>query len=269
MPVTEQAGFPTYWTRYGEGGARPALLIHCSLAHSGSWAQMASELAPRLAMTAFDMPGHGRSAAWAEDGEIQQRTAEIAASFLDAPTDLIGHSFGATLALRLAVERPELVRSLTLIEPVFFAVAFADHPEMRAEEQARDAAFRDAMEAGDMRAAARAFTGNWGDGTAWETLPEAQKNHLASQMYLVAAGRAALYEDAGGMLAPGRLARVACPVLLIEGSTSPPIISAITEGLAARLPDARRRVIEGAGHMAPITHARQVAEEIRRFLDEA
>ena len=37
------------------------------------------------------------------------------------------------------------------------------------------------------------------------------------------------------------------------------------ESLAARLPDAQRVVVAGAGHMVPISHAPAVATEIRRF----
>ena len=37
------------------------------------------------------------------------------------PMDVVGHSFGGSIALRLALEMPELVKSLTLIEPVCFA----------------------------------------------------------------------------------------------------------------------------------------------------
>jgi lipase len=47
------------------------------------------------------------------------------------PVDVIGHSFGGTVALRLAVERPDLVRSLVLIEPVFVAALLADRPDLK------------------------------------------------------------------------------------------------------------------------------------------
>lgn len=265
MPRAEKAGFPTYWTTFGQG-PRQALMIHCSLAHSGSWGRLARHLGGALTMTAFDTPGHGRSARWDGRGEVQAVTTAIAADFLDAPADIIGHSFGATVALRLAVTRPELVRSLVLIEPVFFALAYRDHPEMRAGLQAANAGFEAAMAAGDHRRAAREFTATWGDGTPWEAVPEAQKQLMADQMVLVAAGTDALYRDAGEMLAPGVLEGVAAPALIIEGSASPPVIAAICEGLAARLPRAERAVIMGAAHMAPITHAPQVGSEILRFL---
>ena len=265
MPKAPRAGFYTYWTSYGQG-PRNAFLIHCSLASSAAWGGLARHLSGALTMTAMDMPGHGRSADWDNRGEIQGVTAQIAADFLQAPTDLIGHFFGATVALRLAVERPELVRTLILIEPVFFAVAIADQPDIARDHAVESAEFEAAMAAGDFWEAARTFTELWGDGTPFSDLPAQQQKELARQMPLVGAGMQALYHDAGNMLSPGQLERVSQPVLLVEGNSSPGIIGAVCEGLERRLPSARRAVIGGAGHMAPITHAREVSAEILRFL---
>lgn len=265
MPRALKAGFETYWTSFGQG-PRAALMIHCSLASSAAWGGMARHLSGALTMTAFDMPGHGRSGPWDGRGEIQGVTARIAADFLAAPADVIGHSFGATVALRLAVERPELVRTLTLIEPVFFAVASADEPDVARNHAAESADFEAAMAAGNHMAAARAFTGIWGDGTAFADLPVKQQRTLAAQMPVVGAGMPALYHDAGGMLAPGRLDRVTMPTLIIEGGAAPTIMATVCAGLAQRLPDARRAVVAGASHMVPITHAAEVSGEILRFL---
>lgn len=268
MPLAEKAGFPTSFTTFGQG-PRAALMIHCSLGHSGSWGGLARHLSGALTMTAFDLPGHGRSAPWGGGEELQALATDMAADFCtDGPRDVIGHSFGATVALRLALERPGAVRSLTLIEPVLFAVALSDRPDLRAPFAAQMRGFRQALEAGDRLAATRAFTVLWGDGTAWEDLPEPQRRALSERIHLIAAGDAALYDDAGGLLRPGRLEALEIPVLLIEGSRSPVIIPAINEGLAARLARPRRAVIAGASHMAPVTHAGQVASELLRFLDE-
>lgn len=264
MPRADKAGFETYWTTFGQG-PRAAVMIHCSLTSSTAWGGMVQHLSGALAMTAFDIPGHGRSAAWDDRGDIQQVTAQMAAAFCEGPTDLIGHSFGATAALRLAVERPELVRTLTLIEPVFFAVAHADRPDLARKFEADQAAFVAAMEAGDHPAAAQAFTTLWGDGTEWDRVSPAQRTKLASQMPLIAAADGVLNHDHAGMLADGVLEGIAQPVLLLEGSRSPRIITHIMSGLAARLPHAERAMVIGAGHMAPITHPAQVSTEILRF----
>jgi pimeloyl-ACP methyl ester carboxylesterase len=266
MPTSDRAGLATYWTRYGQG-ARPALMIHCGLAHSGAWARLAGELSGALDMVAFDLPGHGRSADWpeGETREIQGACVDIAAGFLDRPTDLIGHSFGATVALRLTVERPQMVRSLTLIEPVFFAVAFHDHPEARAEYDADHAGFQAALKAGEAALAAEAFNAIWGQ-RHWADLPGEMHAQMARQMRIIAATHPALCEDLAGLLQPGRLEAVDIPALLVQGSTSPAIMGAICEGLSARLPRAQRAMVLGAGHMLPLTHARQTGAEILRFL---
>lgn len=268
MPRAQKAGFPTYWTQYGQG-PRAALMLHCSLAHSGAWGGVARYLSGALTMTAFDLPGHGRSADWDGRGDFQDVTTAIAAEFAaetGPPLDLIGHSFGAVAALRLAVERPELVRSLVLIEPVFFAVARCGDRRAFVRHEAAQAGYEAALATGDRMDAAREFTALWGAGKPWEAMSDGQRQALAERIPLIAEGTPALNEDPAGMLEPGVLERVDLPVLLIEGSASPEVISTIHERLAARLPRARRAVIAGAGHMAPITHAMQVSDEILRFL---
>jgi pimeloyl-ACP methyl ester carboxylesterase len=190
----------------------------------------------------------------------------MATDLLDAPADIIGHSFGATVALRLAVEHPHLVRSLSLYEPVFFAVALTDRPEMRAEDDAEMAEYRAGIADRDMVRAARGFLRVWGDGEGWDALPGPTRARIAAQMPLIEAAAPALYGDAGGMLGLGALDRIETPTLLMQGARSPAIIGAINDGLAARLPDCRRATIAGAGHMGPITRPQAVAAEIAAFL---
>lgn len=270
MPRTEAGGFPTYWTSFGQG-PRAALMIHCSLAESAIWGGMARHLSGALTMTAFDLPGHGRSADWDGRGEMSAVCAAIAADLAvpHAPVDVIGHSFGGVVTLRLAILRPDLVRSLVMIEPVFFVAALRGRPEACAEHLEEKRAFEAAMEAGDLIEAARGFIGAWGGGRPWDSFaPEAQ-SRIAQQMPLIAAAGPSLYDDAGGMLAPGVLEAVDIPVLLLEGSEAPAIVPAINEALAARLPRARRGVIGGAGHLSVATHPDQVSAEALRFLRES
>jgi len=265
MPKACRAGHVTHWTSFGTG-PRPALGLHCSMSHAGSWSGVMRHLGDTLHLTAFDLPGHGQSAPWPGTDEIQAVSTAIAASFLTGPTDIIGHSFGATVALRLAVEHPGLVRSLNLYEPVFFAVALADDPALRRAHEAEMSGYSDGMAKGDLERAAAGFLQVWGDGRRWCDVPLGMRDQMAAQMPLIEAAVPALYHDAGGLLRDGVLARVTCPVLLIEGGKSPAIISAINAGLAARLPQARRTVIAAAGHMGPITHPGAVAAEIQRAI---
>lgn len=253
-------------THLFEGAARRALAIHCTLGHSGAWRGMAAALKDDLSLLAYDLPSHGRSGAWDRTGNVHDVATDMARGLINAPMDLIGHSFGATVALRIAIESPELVRSLTLIEPVFFAIVWEEEPEMRAPYMAQNAEMDAAFAAGDEREAARVFNRDWGDGTPWETLPERMRDHMEKLVHFVPASAGMVQDDCAGLLAPGRMARAAMPTVLIEGDQSPAMSAKVAIALQKRLPDADRVVIEGAGHMLPVTHPDLVAVPVRALL---
>ncbi|MCX7643814.1 MAG: alpha/beta hydrolase [Rhodobacteraceae bacterium] len=263
MPEAVLAGTRTFWREWGTGPRR-AVAIHCSLAHSGAWEGVALRLAPELRLQAFDLPGHGRAAEWDGSRDIADQTAEMAEALAGGEEiDLIGHSFGAVAALILALRRPDLVRTLALFEPVLFAAARAEGADPRAPF----GPFEAAMARGDREAATERFTALWGGaGAPWNALSPRQRAQLADRIHLIPAADATLHGDRAGILAPGRLEALRAPVLLIEGAVSPPVIAAIHDALARRLPCARRVTIPGAGHMGPVTHPAEVAAAIRGHL---
>ena len=234
---------------------RPALALHCMLASASYWGPIAKRLGGQIDLKGFDMPGHGRSGEWqpgADDPDFHTAVTRIAASFITRPLDLIGHSLGATVALRLAVAAPDAVRSLTLIEPVLFAAA----PE--AAQQARDREMSELMALGHRADATRRFVDAWGAQPYDDLTPEIQEQML-DRIDLVQATGPTLTEDRARILRPGGLESIAAPVLLISGERSPAVIHHIADALAARLPDVGRANVPEAGHMLPITHPDQVA----------
>jgi lipase len=133
--------------------------LHCMLASGSYWGAIHKGLDARLDLHSFDMPGHGKSDPWAPaegDPDFHTTATRVAASFIGRPIDLIGHSLGATVALRIAVAAPEAIRSLTLIEPVLFA-AVSD--PMQA---ARDAQMAQDLAEGRSEDATRDFMAIWG-----------------------------------------------------------------------------------------------------------
>lgn len=229
-------------------------MIHCSLARHEVLLPLAQLLQHRV--TLFDLPGHGRSPDWDGQGDYQSVTCAIAEGLAAPGTHVIGHSFGATVALRLACSRPDLVSRLTLIEPVFFAAArgtaaFAAHARAFAP-------FVAAMQAGDRIAASRAFIGLWGQGR-WDGLAARAQTYVADRIHLIPAGAPAIEDDNFGLLDSGLIEALAMPVTLIAGASSPPVIAAIHAALAARIPQARTVTIPDAGHMLPATRPDAVA----------
>lgn len=261
---------PAFVQQFGQGQRR-ALGIHCSLAHSGAWAPLMAELGEAVTMTAFDLPGHGRSAAWEPalwGGRDYLGAATATALRLlrqaEGPVDVIGHSFGALVALAAALEEPGLVRTLTLIEPVLFA-ALKDGPQWPAYLD-EAAPFRASMRAGDEARAAELFVGLWGSGQPWQSVDPRQRRNFIQRIGLLADIAPANEGDSAGLLRPGRLESLAMPVLLIRGERSPASIPAVMEVLAGRSPGAQLEVVAGAGHMLPLTHPREVAARIAAHL---
>ena len=252
-----------YSRRFGTG-ARQLLAVHCSLAHSGTWRGVATELEDSVTVTAFDLLTHGRSPDWDGQGDFQFRNVEAALSLVSQPMDLIGHSFGATVALQLAAQYPDLVRSLTLIEPVFFAVATADDPNAAQVLADESRPFIDMLEAGDAAMAARLFNRMWSSGAPrWPDMAETTRAAMVRAIQIVPACDQAIFTDRAGLLVPGGMDHLTMPVLLLRGSNTNPAIATVNAGLHQRLPNARSTVIEGAGHMVPISHPAEVAAELR------
>lgn len=267
MPQGVRAGLSVHWREIGKGSA-PALMLHCALASGAAWAPLAKRLGARLRMVAPDMPGHGQSGDLDPDRDMHDQVSQMAESFVVPGCHLIGHSFGATVALRLAQQHPARVRSLVLIEPVLFAAARARAPRAFAAHRERSAAYRCALERGDFEAAARAFTLQWGDGTDWNSLSARQREGFIQRIGIVAQTDGCLNGDTAGLLAPGRLERIEAPVLMLRGERTEAIVPEIHACLRARLRDVREAVVPGAAHMLPVTHAVRVGAEIDGFLDK-
>jgi lipase len=253
-------------THLFEGAARRAVAIHCTLGHSGAWRGAAAALKDDLSLLAVDLPSHGKSGIWDRTGNLHDVATDMVRGVIEGPVDLIGHSFGATVALRIAVESPELVRSLTMIEPVYFAAAFADDPALERAHREKSTALDAAFAAGDEREAARVFHRDWGDGTNWDDLPARMQDHMARLVHYVPASGAMLLQDSAGLLEGDRMAAAAMPAVVIEGDRSPPMSALVGLSLERRLPDVTRVVIKDAGHMLPLTHPESLVAPVRAVL---
>ena len=248
--------------RFGDG-VRRVLALHCALGSGAMWAGLD---VPGSTVLAPDLPGHGDRPVWDGAGDYHTictwEAIELAVA--NGPVDVVGHSLGATVALRLALERPELVRTLTLIEPVLFAAARANAPQEFAAYLVAIAPVANALRRGDMMVAADAFQAIWGN-ARFASQPLARREAVAARMPIIAASDGALAQDSAGLLAYMRLESLGIPVLLLQGSASPPIIAVIMAELARRLPQVTEGVIDGAGHMLAVTHAAQVSAAIAGF----
>jgi pimeloyl-ACP methyl ester carboxylesterase len=103
--------------RDGPRQAPPLLLIHGSGASGDSWTPMVPVLAGHHHVIRIDLPGCGQSPP-APSYDVLSQAGRVAALFDDLGLGRVaaaGHSSGGYVATALAEQRPDLVRSLTLI----------------------------------------------------------------------------------------------------------------------------------------------------------
>ena len=257
LPLRHWAGDPD----------RPALALHCMMGTASYWGPIARHLDGAVDLRAPDFPAHGRAPDWTAEGlDYHTSVTRQVATLIDRPLDLIGHSFGATIALRIAVGAPEAVRSLTLIEPVLFAAAPDD------EQLALFARMDAAARAGQPQEALADFLGVWGlpseNGVAALSDP-AQDARRLRQLSIAMAVNDTLVHDSAKILRDGGLEAIDAPVLIVMGGQSPKAIGKIADALAERMQDVGRAVVPDAGHMLPITHPAEVAGLIAVNLERA
>ena len=253
-----------------EGAGGPALVfLHSSTGSHAQWRGLAAQLAERARVSNFDLHGHGRSPDWPEAaGEtlLADAQAVIARLHAEPGVHLVAHSYGAAVALQIALRHPRWVRSLTLYEPVAFgmltrlAPGDAAYPEIATIAEA----VRLRVARGDLAQAAALFVDYWGGAGTWRALDTAQQAVLMSRIVTVPKHFAALFAAAWGR---DTLARLTMPTLLLCGTQSRDPARRVVELLAAVLPQARCELIDGAGHLGPITHAAAVNERIVAQLD--
>jgi len=250
-------------------GNEDALMMHCTLSSARALAPLARAFEHRFTVTAFDLPSHGQSANWDFNGNLQDRVTEVAETFIKGPVHLIGHSFGATVALRLMSKMPERIKSAVLFEPVFVEAAFQRKPELRASYDAQAHEFVTAMSMNDKERATIEFLKMWGDGTPWEAIPPNLRKSMIDKIDVVDAGKSALHRDDHDMLGPSGLVTYTGPAMFIRGACSIPIIKDVHTALAELMPQASDHAILGAGHMVPMTHQVDCVKLMQEFYQKS
>src|SRR6266850_4568723 len=124
MPLTTTL----HHTRRGHSGPR-VVLLHGLGSSCRDWEFQEVALEDRYRVVSVDLPGHGSSTSSGQPVTIESMADDVGAllATLDAePAHVVGLSLGACVALRLGLQAPERVRSLTLVNP--FARVQANGP---------------------------------------------------------------------------------------------------------------------------------------------
>ncbi len=202
----------------------PIVMLHGLSATADTWRLVASPLCRQHNILAFDLRGHGQSDQ-PENGydlvTVAEDVIQGMATLGLGQVVLVGHGWGARVALVLAARHPALVSHLILVDCPF--VEPKHWPGMTRERFIREAsreiyaspeAFADALQE-DMSAfwspevaeIVMTYVCALPDGRVEERLKSAQQRHI----------RESLWEDR----ALSYYSKLACPVLLVSAAAEP------------------------------------------------
>ena len=255
--------------RWGRG-PEPLVLLHGFTGSGAAFDHLEDLLGDLVSASAPDLPGHGGSPVPAVtpgrdsfSAAADEVAVTIATSF-KAKVHLAGYSMGARLALAVALEHPELVRSLVLES----GGAGLASPSVREERRTADEELARTLE----REGLRAFLAKWEETPVLAELkrlaPELQQKLRARRLGNAAAGLAWALRHLGQGSQPSywpRLSELRVPVLLLHGARDEKY-AALAGRLAGLISGARLEAIAGAGHTPHLERPAEYAGALRAHL---
>ena len=244
------------------------IIAHCSSASHKEWLQFINDLGPDWRVLAPDFIGYGRSGAWPE-GKVFTGQADLAvllalAGMTEKQVHLVGHSYGAAMALEAARALGDKVQSLALVEPASFNLLRVEgRPEWAEVEKLGRAVLSAVSERQGPRG------GRVLHALLVRPLPLValaggiQGGHHRDHSQ----GRARIHDrDSSQTPSLATTRAVKAPTLLIVGSKTRAPARAVVDMLGATLPNATVTVLNDAGHMSPFTHPSEVNRMIAGHL---
>lgn len=270
--------------------AEPALFVHGLGGASTNWTNFAALLRDRLAIEALDLPGFARSGPARNDDYSMQAHADTVIAYLEqsgrGAVHLVGNSMGGMISILVASQRPDLVRTLTLISP-----AVPDNKPLRAHPLKSDwrmglvllpmlgmVALRKMgtvpIETRVKGTIALCFADP-------ERVSEARYQDMVAEAKVHAAhpwGDLAMLRSTRALVRTqflhGRavwaaMRRISAPTLVIWGDEDKLVAADLAPYVAAEIPDSRLLELEHLGHVAMMEDPQTSARAVLALLDDA
>jgi pimeloyl-ACP methyl ester carboxylesterase len=267
MPTAKVNGVRLFYELTGTG-AVPLVLVHGSWNSHHAWDLVVPRLVDSFRILTYDRRGHSQSEGATGQGSVREDVADVAALIEHlglVPAWVVGNSFGASIALRLAGERPGLFRGLLAHEPPLFSLLGNDPAlaPLLAEVRQRIGAVVGRIASGDHAGAAEQFVESvaLGPGTWVQVPPDVRHTFIENAPTFLdeASDPEALGFDLDWVRGFSR------PALLTLGDQSPPTFAPVVAKLAEAFPRVEVVTLPGAGHIPHVTHPEAYVEAISAF----
>lgn len=250
-------------------GAIPVVMVHGGFSSRRTWDFVAPKLAETRRVILYDRRGHSESGPPTNGGTVRAHVTDLAALIgqLDlAPAWVIGSSYGAQIALRLAAAEPDLLRGVVAHEPGLLLSLIVDAGGLAPvvdELGRKEDVVANLIVRGDHESAARELVETVLGPESWPLLPaELRRTYVQNAPAVLAE----LSDPERNDFDLASLAGFYRPVLLTKGAESPPFFAAVVERFAAALPNAEVRTFPGAGHAPHMTHPDVYADAVGAYL---
>lgn len=194
---------------------------------------------------AFDMPGHGQSDDLSSPPtfEIMAHTAASVIETLGGrPADVVGVSVGGMIAQTLALRRPDLVRSLSLVATL---CTFSDQIRNTLRERARIARHEGMSRIADLS------NERWFTPAFRERRPDMMERTRRSLLQQSGEFHASMWEMIAGLDLAAQVPAISCPTLVITGTADGNAPPAAAEAIAKAIPGATLQLMPEIGHFPP------------------
>ena len=118
--LTPVEGGVIHWQKQGNGPA--LILIHGLLGNSNNFNELAKTLAPRYTVYSIDRPGSGFSSRYKGTPANFEQQSKMILEWMEKvgieKASIAGHSMGGGIALRMAIDAPEKIKSVSLLCPL-------------------------------------------------------------------------------------------------------------------------------------------------------
>lgn len=237
---------------YIEQGKGPlVVMVHGALGDCRTWSRQVALLSRNYHVISYSRRYHHLNAS--PEGAINYsygRHVEDLTSLLRAlrqgPAHLVGHSYGATVAALVALEHPEMVRSLVLGEPSLFSVL--SHSQDRVSLRFHRIALRVVQklsENDEPGLAVREYLKIVGGRDVFDELPLEDLLVINQNAHTLGPMLRTYFEPTN---LDHRTQNLKMPALLIRGERSPGIYGAIIRELHNRLPTSAKVILPEASH---------------------
>jgi pimeloyl-ACP methyl ester carboxylesterase len=256
-----------------QGTGTPVVFVHGAWMDLRYWEPQRQSIAAQYRFVAYNLRYHG-TAPWPDAGQhfsVAAHSADLAAFIRGlnrGPVHLVGLSSGGRLVTLVALGQPDLVRSLTVLEPPIDEL-LADTPEGQRVRDEWIKAFepiRTAALAGDAVRAAKLFfdlANNQGS-EAFDKQPETFRQMVLDNARTIPLQLLALRDRPE--ISRNKLSRLKVRTLVVSGEQSPRYLPLINEVVAQCISGSQLVVVPRATHLMSHQNPGAFNEELLNFL---